>query len=210
VPPPLSPAIHFSLIQVHVLSWWLQFPGATGGTAIAEAVFGEQNRFGKLPFTWYASNFTAASDFDNMNMTDGPGRTYKYLKDARCMQPSPRGAAVHMSIHRCMHMYVYACVVLRFRLFKSLLVVLHSLALWPFGYGLSYTTFTLTDATAHNPTPTTTAPAITTSIRAAPALAILQVAAPHDSLEVSVRVTNTGSVTGDEVVFLFKNSSAVE
>ena len=36
-------------------------------------------------------------------MTDGPGRTYKYLKDP-------------------------------------------SLALWPFGYGLSYTTFALSDA----------------------------------------------------------------
>jgi hypothetical protein len=24
---------------------------------------GEQNRFGKLPFTWYNSKFTAASDF---------------------------------------------------------------------------------------------------------------------------------------------------
>ena len=26
-------------------------------------------------------NFQAASDFDNLNMTDGPGRSYKYLKD---------------------------------------------------------------------------------------------------------------------------------
>ena len=58
-----------------------RYPGATGGTAIAETVFGEQNRWGKLPFTWYNSKYTAASDFDNMNMTDGPGRTYKYLKD---------------------------------------------------------------------------------------------------------------------------------
>lgn len=35
----------------------------------------------RQPFTWYNSKYTAASDFDNMNMTDGPGRTYKYLKD---------------------------------------------------------------------------------------------------------------------------------
>lgn len=65
--------------DVAIVQGW--FPGATGGTAVAETIFGEQNRFGKLPFTWYASNFTKLSDFDNMNMTDGPGRTYKYLKD---------------------------------------------------------------------------------------------------------------------------------
>jgi beta-glucosidase len=58
--------------DVAIVQGW--FPGATGGTAIAETVMGEQNRFGKLPFTYYNSKFTAASDFDNMNMTDGPGR----------------------------------------------------------------------------------------------------------------------------------------
>merc|ERR1712166_1347408 len=70
--------------DVAIVQGW--FPGATGGTASAETVFGEQNRFGKLPFTMYNSAFTAASDFDNMNMTDGPGRTYKYLKNSSMAQ----------------------------------------------------------------------------------------------------------------------------
>ena len=36
--------------NVAIVQGW--FPGATGGTAIAETVMGEQNRFGKLPFTY--------------------------------------------------------------------------------------------------------------------------------------------------------------
>lgn len=36
--------------DIAIIQGW--FPGATGGTAVAEATFGEQNRFGKLPFTW--------------------------------------------------------------------------------------------------------------------------------------------------------------
>jgi len=133
------------LRDVAIVQGW--FPGATGGTALAETVFGEQNRFGKLPFTWYASNFTAASDFDNMNMTDGVGRTYKYLTDP-------------------------------------------SLALWPFGHGLSYTTFAISDAELDAP--------------------LLRAAAAHDTLGARVRVTNTGSVRGDEVVFLYKHSADAE
>ena len=47
------------------------YPGATGGRAIAEALFGfnGSNRFGKLPFTYYAYNFTQASPMNNMNMS---------------------------------------------------------------------------------------------------------------------------------------------
>ena len=36
----------------------LRYPGATGGQAVAETLFGASNRFGKLPFTYYAYNFT--------------------------------------------------------------------------------------------------------------------------------------------------------
>lgn len=55
--------------EVALLECW--YPGATGGRSVAEAVFGVTNRFGKLPFTAYTYNFTLASDFVNMNMTDG-------------------------------------------------------------------------------------------------------------------------------------------
>jgi beta-glucosidase len=52
--------------------------------------------------------------------------------------------------------------------------------LWPFGYGLSYTTFTYSDLTLPN-----------AQITAA------------DPLDVSVTVTNTGKIAGDEVVQLY-------
>lgn len=65
--------------RLSVVECW--YPGATGGKSIAEALFGV-NRFGKLPFTYYAYNYTTMSDFTNMNMSNiVPGRSYKYLKD---------------------------------------------------------------------------------------------------------------------------------
>ena len=64
-----------------------------------------------------------------------------------------------------------------------------SLALWPFGFGLSYTTFALS------------------SLRAP---ASLRAAEEGAAARVSVVVRNTGAVAGDEVVFLYKNSTAAE
>ena len=90
-----------------------------------------------------AYNYTVASDFDDMNMTSGPGnpgRSYKYLDD-------------------------------------------ESLALWPFGFGLSYTTFSLTKG----------------SDTETDAAAALTIARPADEAVTSIVVKNTGDVVGDEV-----------
>lgn len=131
------------LAPIAIMECW--YPGATGGISVAETLFGDQNRFGKLPFTYYAYNFTQKSDFKNMNMSDGVGRSYKYLKDP-------------------------------------------SLALWPFAFGLSYTTFSLV----------LPAPSIPTT---------LHVVSAESWTNVQIIVTNTGKMTGDEVVFLFHNVS---
>jgi hypothetical protein len=87
-----------------------------------------------------------------LNMTDGPGRTYKYLKDP-------------------------------------------SMADWPFGFGLSYTTFTMSNTTLSQPSLLAGSGGDSSSNAAA-------------SVEASIVVKNTGTVAGDEIVFLFKQSRA--
>ena len=132
-----------------------------------------------------------------MNMstnTGGPGRTYKYLQDP-------------------------------------------SLALWPFAFGLSYTTFSVKHATITNTnTITSRMTNILASLRTVPtdastegvpladtawaSTAYSHARAPAAARRalgerlrterlatVNVTVTNTGTVEGDEVVFLFQNAS---
>ena len=73
-----------------ILQAW--YPGEQGGTAVADALFGDCNPSGKLPVTFYKS-VDQLPDFLDYRMT---GRTYRYFKGT---------------------------------------------PLFPFGYGLSYTTF---------------------------------------------------------------------
>lgn len=73
-----------------ILQGW--YPGAQGGKAIAEVLFGEKSPEGKLPVTFYHS-CEELPDFTDYNMK---GRTYRYMTNE---------------------------------------------ALYPFGYGLSYTEF---------------------------------------------------------------------
>jgi beta-glucosidase len=62
-------------------------------------------------------------------------------------------------------------------------------SLWPFGFGLSYTTFSISQ------------PSISSAVLRADE-------ATQTAVRSSVTVTNTGTVAGDEVLFLYKNSSA--
>lgn len=62
---------------------WCGYPGQAGGAAIADAIFGNTNRFGKLSQTWYPQNFTNQVRMDNYEMrpnttagTPGRGRFY--------------------------------------------------------------------------------------------------------------------------------------
>lgn len=108
-----------------IIQGW--YPGAQGGKAIAEILFGEKNPEGKLPVTFYRSTEELPA-FTDYAMTN---RTYRYMT---------------------------------------------SDALYPFGYGLSYTDFTYADASVS-----------TDKVGA-------------DGVDVKVTVTNTGSMEGTETV----------
>jgi len=109
-------------------------PGFQGGPAIASAIFGEYNPGGKMPYTIYYGDYVNQIPLTDMNMTDKPGRTYRYFTGT---------------------------------------------PLWPFGWGLSYTTFSITWSN--------------TSIS-------LNEDTGIEEITYIANVTNTGNVEGDEVV----------
>jgi len=123
------------------------YPGILGGVAIADVIFGDYNPGGKLPVTYYASNYVNEIDFVNMNMTDAPGRTYRYYTGT---------------------------------------------PLWEFGFGLSYTTFTLDWSDKESEIPT----AVSNEHQQA-------------AVQYNVTVTNTGKVAGDEVVLAFYSPKTI-
>jgi beta-glucosidase len=108
----------------------LWYPGQAGGTALADALFGDYNPAGRLPVTFYKSEDQLPA-FDDYNMK---GRTYRYFEG----EP-----------------------------------------LYPFGYGLSYTTFSYRNLRLPGEAPA------------------------GGSLKVSVEVENSGKRAGDEVVQLY-------
>lgn len=57
-----------------ILQAW--YPGQSGGTAVAQVLFGDYNPAGRLPVTFYKS-VSQLPDFEDYNMT---GRTYRYMK----------------------------------------------------------------------------------------------------------------------------------
>jgi len=116
------------------------YPGYQGGPAISSVIFGAYNPGGKMPYTIYDSDYVNQIPMTDMNMTDKPGRTYRYYTGT---------------------------------------------PLWPFGWGLSYTTFSLSWSN-------TTVSLIEN--------------AGIEEVTYKVNVTNTGKVAGDEVVQLYFKS----
>jgi beta-glucosidase len=114
-------------IPAILLAW---YPGQEGGTAIADALFGDYNPAGRLPVTFYKSE-TQLPEFTDYSMK---GKTYRYFEG----EP-----------------------------------------LYPFGYGLSYTSFAYSGLN------------VPAEVKAG------------EELKVSVVVENTGKMDGDEVVQLY-------
>jgi len=62
---------------------WAGYPGQAGGAAIADAIFGVTNRFGRLTQTWYDNVFAEQVSFTDFGMrpnvtTGNPGRTHRF------------------------------------------------------------------------------------------------------------------------------------
>eukprot|EP00039_Didymoeca_costata_P012074 m.172780 g.172780 ORF g.172780 m.172780 type:complete len:496 (+) comp15376_c0_seq11:1035-2522(+) len=53
-------------------------PGAVGGTAIANGLFGKHSFGGRLPYTIYRSTFVDETPMSEMELTAKPGRTYRF------------------------------------------------------------------------------------------------------------------------------------
>ncbi len=118
-----------------VIQCW--YPGAMGGRAIAETVFGDRNFEGKLPVTFYKST-AELPDFTDYAMK---GRTYRYMTNE---------------------------------------------ALYPFGYGLSYTSYEYANVKADKN------------------------ALDDSGINIDFDLTNTGKVDGRETVQIYVKVSGVE
>ncbi|MBP1584410.1 MAG: glycoside hydrolase family 3 C-terminal domain-containing protein [Lachnospiraceae bacterium] len=127
-------AVDDSRINAVIQCW---YPGAMGGRAIAETVFGDRNFEGKLPVTFYRTT-AELPDFTDYAMK---GRTYRY-----------------MTVD----------------------------ALYPFGYGLSYTSFEYSNVKAD------------------------KTVLDDDGITIDMDITNTGSYDGRETVQVYVKADGVE
>jgi beta-glucosidase-like glycosyl hydrolase len=119
------------------------YPGAEGGEAIADALFGVTNTFGKMPYTVYSAGWAATHDMVDHDVQHGDGRTYRYLDPAKVD------------------------------------------VLFPFGHGLSYTTFALALAP-----PTKKTITIATD-------------GSSETITIAILLSNVGGTDGDEVVIAY-------
>ena len=77
-------SIGFAANRSHVAVLAAGFGGEKGGEALAAALFGDESPSGRLTATAYSAQWQAlcgTTCMNNMSMTAGPGRSYRYLKD---------------------------------------------------------------------------------------------------------------------------------
>ncbi|PIN17002.1 Non-reducing end alpha-L-arabinofuranosidase [Handroanthus impetiginosus] len=69
---------------------WAGYPGESGGIAVAETLFGDNNPGGKLPVTWYPKDFTKVPMTDMRMRADPstgyPGRTYRFYNGPKVFE----------------------------------------------------------------------------------------------------------------------------
>ncbi|KAA8538048.1 hypothetical protein F0562_027372 [Nyssa sinensis] len=69
---------------------WAGYPGEAGAIALAEIIFGDHNPGGKLPITWYPSDFIKVPMTDMRMRPDPssgyPGRTYRFYTGTKVFE----------------------------------------------------------------------------------------------------------------------------
>ena len=145
-----------SKVPAIVQAWFI---GSEAGTAIASVLFGDVNPSGKLPFTWYADLNQCGAHA--LNTYPGTWRADHKVIDEEYKEDIFVG-------------YRWTDKV------KSEKRKVKSEPLFPFGYGLSYTTFELGKATADKKQLTA-----------------------DETITFTVPVTNTGKMAGSETVQLY-------
>ena len=149
-----------SKVPAIVQAWFI---GSEAGEAIASVLFGDVNPSGKLPFTWYADLNQCGAHA--LNTYPGTWRNDHKVIDEEYKEDIFVG-----------YRWVDRLKVKKEKGKK----VKQSAPLFPFGHGLSYTTFTLGKATAEKTEMTT-----------------------DETITFTVPVTNTGKVAGAETVQLY-------
>ncbi len=149
-----------SKVPAIVQAWFI---GSEAGEAIASVLFGDVNPSGKLPFTWYAD--LNQCGVHALNTYPGTWRNDHKVIDEEYKEDIFVG-----------YRWVDRLKVKKEKGKK----VKQSAPLFPFGHGLSYTTFTLGKATADK-----------------------TVMTADETITFTVPVTNTGSMAGAETVQLY-------
>ena len=150
-----------------VQAWFL---GSEAGTAIASVLFGDVNPSGKLPFTWYANLDQCGAHA--LNTYPGTWRDDHKIIDEEYKEDifvGYRWADLPAKVRRSM-----------FGSYKGSSQGKDSRPLFPFGYGLSYTTFQLSNLRIDK-----------------------QEMAIDDELTLTIDVTNTGFRAGAETIQLY-------
>ncbi len=145
---------------------WVGFPGTAGNLALGDILCGDVCPSGHLPDTWAASNLStpAANNFCQMQ----PDGTWSKQSFHYTNAPDKKGYFVHYS----------EGIYVGYRYFETRAAVDPAFdygkeVVWPFGFGLSYTTFDQK---------------------------IINLEEVEDALRLTVQITNSGSAAGRAVV----------